>query len=80
MSWHDEAACRGKGHLFFHTNGNPSHAAKRICSTCPVIGPCAEAGRWEPYGVWGGLTETERGTRLRLVPSPMSMRGERRAS
>ena len=36
--------------------------AKQICQRCPVISQCAA---WalrtrEPYGVWGGLSETER--------------------
>jgi WhiB family redox-sensing transcriptional regulator len=40
--------------------------AKSICRSCPVRAQCAAhalAAR-EPYGVWGGFTETER---LRLL-------------
>ena len=36
--------------------------AKEMCRRCPVINQCRshalEVG--EPYGIWGGLSETER--------------------
>ena len=37
-------------------------SAKAICATCPVIDRCREHALavHEPYGVWGGLTESER--------------------
>lgn len=36
--------------------------AKRLCAGCPVRRRCLEHALAvaEPYGVWGGLTETER--------------------
>jgi WhiB family redox-sensing transcriptional regulator len=34
--------------------------AKAVCAGCPVRLPCAEAGAYEPFGVWGGLGEAER--------------------
>lgn len=68
--WQMRAACRDvDSTVFFH----PSHergvaatardaAAKRICAGCPVIEECARHALavQEPYGVWGGLTTTER--------------------
>lgn len=68
--WQLNGACRSvDSSLFFHPEGErgPSRtareeAAKVVCRTCPVIGPCvshALATR-EPYGVWGGLSESER--------------------
>lgn len=68
--WQLLGACRGKdSSLFFHPEGErgPSRvareaAAKEVCSHCPVIEPCrahALATR-EPYGVWGGMSESER--------------------
>lgn len=68
--WQLLGACRGvDSMLFFHPEGErgPSRArreaeAKTICASCPVIAECARhalAVR-EPYGVWGGLSETER--------------------
>lgn len=37
-------------------------AAKAVCATCPVIAECLEHALTvkEPYGVWGGLTVSER--------------------
>jgi WhiB family redox-sensing transcriptional regulator len=68
--WQLDGACRsGDGELFFHPYGErePSRsrrerAAQAICAECPVLLPCrayALAAR-EAYGVWGGLTETDR--------------------
>jgi WhiB family redox-sensing transcriptional regulator len=37
-------------------------AAKQLCFRCPVIDQCREHALQvqEPYGVWGGLSESER--------------------
>ena len=37
-------------------------AAKRICADCPVRRECLEYALRvrEPFGIWGGLNETER--------------------
>ena len=37
-------------------------AAKALCAKCPVIERCREHAlrAQEPYGVWGGLSESER--------------------
>lgn len=35
--------------------------AKQICETCPVKEPCLEYALVnESYGIWGGMSETER--------------------
>lgn len=61
MSWQELAACVGyPTSLFFPDHGNGASAAKQICSSCPVIAECREAGQHVAYGVWGGLTEAER--------------------
>ncbi|HMA46917.1 MAG TPA: WhiB family transcriptional regulator [Frankiaceae bacterium] len=68
--WQLLGACRGEStDLFFHPEGErgPARAAreaaaKAVCARCPVIGLCRDhalAAR-EPYGVWGGLSESER--------------------
>ena len=72
--WQLEAACRGDSEPFFHPFGErePSRSrrearAKAICARCPVLERCREqalASR-EPYGVWGGLSESERDALLR---------------
>jgi len=37
-------------------------AAKALCLQCPVIAKCREHALMaqEPYGVWGGLSESDR--------------------
>lgn len=68
--WQLLGACRDvDGEIFFHPEGErgPARsgrelAAKAVCARCPVIAQCrahALAAR-EPYGVWGGLSESER--------------------
>jgi len=68
--WQLQGACRhADGELFFHpygerepSRGRRDRAAQAICAECPVLLRCrsyALATR-EPYGVWGGLTETDR--------------------
>lgn len=68
--WQLEGACGQQDtELFFHPEGErgPSRsgrdaAAKAVCAACPVLAQCrahALAAR-EPYGVWGGLSESDR--------------------
>lgn len=68
--WQIQAACRGSDTtVFFHPDGERGDRrrtrernAKALCARCPVIAECrahALAVR-EPYGTWGGLSETER--------------------
>jgi WhiB family redox-sensing transcriptional regulator len=68
--WQRLGACRGMDSaVFFHPDGerNPSRArrtarAKEVCARCPVILKCREFAlrTREPFGVWGGLAESER--------------------
>lgn len=72
--WQRLGACRGRDSAqFFHPDGERGAsrlrrdlAAKAVCRTCPVRAECAAhaLSAREPYGVWGGFTETER---LRLL-------------
>jgi WhiB family redox-sensing transcriptional regulator len=72
--WQRRGACRGRDSAqFFHPDGERGSsrsrreaAAKLLCSGCPVRPECAAHALTvqEPYGVWGGFTETER---LRLL-------------
>lgn len=68
--WQIQARCRtADTNIFFHPDDERGLArrrrveqAKQICSTCPVIIQCANfamRGR-EPYGTWGGVSETDR--------------------
>ncbi len=67
--WQIAAQCRGRDDLFFHPpgereplRGEREAAAKSVCARCPVRRECLAHAleSAEPYGVWGGLSETER--------------------
>lgn len=68
--WQRHGNCRNlDSSVFFHPDGERGFAradrvarAKRICMSCPVIVQCRHHALTaeEPFGVWGGLDETER--------------------
>lgn len=52
----NEAACHGLPlSAFFPYDGGATEAAQRACCRCPVRSPCAEYGRSQRWGVWGGV-------------------------
>jgi WhiB family redox-sensing transcriptional regulator len=69
-AWQLRAVCRGMPtDAFFHPDyeRGPERQrreawAKAICAQCPVIDACRRHALTvdEPYGVWGGLSESER--------------------
>lgn len=73
--WQQEGLCRGvDSSMFFHPDGERGHAratrerrAKTLCAECPVLLACREHALAvaEPYGIWGGLSESERAAILR---------------
>jgi len=68
-AWHARGACRGADpEMFFPSTDDAAVPAKLICDTCPVRLACLAFAleRNERFGVWGGLTERERG---RLTPA-----------
>ncbi len=79
-SWQLAAACRDVDtSLFFHPFGERGQAhddreaeAKRICGGCPVRDQCLSHALEvrEPYGVWGGLSESERALLLGPARAP----------
>ncbi|RYE39244.1 MAG: WhiB family transcriptional regulator [Hyphomicrobiales bacterium] len=81
--WRVRAACRGAElSVFFSPDGERRGArdrrearARQICQACPVLVRCRDhaltAG--ESYGVWGGMTESDR-----RKHTHRSRRGERR--
>lgn len=59
--WRQQAACRTvDNRVFFPEQSTSFVNAKLICAHCPVQDECLDAGLGERFGVWGGLTETER--------------------
>jgi WhiB family redox-sensing transcriptional regulator len=82
--WQRLGLCRGRDSAqFFHpdgergaSRGRRESAAKNVCRACPVRAECAAQALTtrEPYGVWGGFTETER---IRLLASGWEDAAER---
>ncbi|TCJ94434.1 WhiB family transcriptional regulator [Nocardia alba] len=68
--WQMRGSCRGQDSaVFFHPDGERGRArtaremrAKEICRACPVLMQCRTHALKvsEPYGIWGGMSETER--------------------
>ncbi|TCP50110.1 WhiB family redox-sensing transcriptional regulator [Tamaricihabitans halophyticus] len=68
--WQRYGACRGMdSELFFHPDAERGYArdrriaqAKQICRRCPVQPECRNHALTvrEPFGIWGGLDESER--------------------
>jgi len=69
--WQEQAACRGMAVSAFFSpqseRGNPrrlrEQRAQAICRECPVRKQCASFAlrTGQAFGVWGGLTEADRG-------------------
>jgi WhiB family transcriptional regulator, redox-sensing transcriptional regulator len=63
-TWRDLALCAETDpELFFVEKGGTARPAKRICGQCEVRAECLEFAleHNEGFGIWGGLTERERG-------------------
>ncbi len=69
--WQQDGLCRADdGPVFFppsHFEHKPEREAREararaICAACPARQPCLEwaLATGEPYGVWGGTSESER--------------------
>lgn len=70
--WHQHAACRGQGELFFppdpeehvtvRAEADRVVQAKKVCSSCPVASVCLDYAMKAPerYGIWGNATPRER--------------------
>jgi WhiB family redox-sensing transcriptional regulator len=74
-SWQMKAACRGpESSIFFPPSWSERRdererreaRAKAICGACPVSRECLDFALRvrEPHGIWGGLNEAERRSRL----------------
>lgn len=68
QDWRRRAACRDVDTDLFFPNGetgdalDQAEAAKAICAGCPVREECLEfaLATNQQYGIFGGLTDTER--------------------
>ena len=62
-AWRDEALCRQVDpELFFPETGGSARQAKQVCGRCPVRVECLDwaIAHDQRFGVWGGLTVSER--------------------
>jgi hypothetical protein len=72
LDWQDYAACRGMPTAaFFPPPGVPAEAAQRACSRCPVRLPCADYGRGQSHGVWGGVLRDPQPIRRNHYGTPL---------
>jgi hypothetical protein len=62
--FYPEQATHGGGHLI---------PARQICLQCPVRMECLQDGLYEPSGVWGGHSPTQRKRIARMVKSGSSL-------
>lgn len=73
--WAELGACRDAPGVDFYPEpksrkgAKEAERAKAVCAGCPVRQACRRGGMDERFGIWGGLTETERG-RLRNARRP----------
>jgi hypothetical protein len=61
-AWHRQALCRGEWDRWFPSEGGQfmQQELARICAKCPVRKPCADAGKTENAGMWGGISAGRR--------------------
>lgn len=73
--WRSHAACRGVDAEVFHPdNDDDAGPAKAVCAECLVRSDCLDHALDAPetYGVWGGMTASERRRVLRGEEAPAS--------
>ena len=62
-NWRHLAACKGMDPDLFFAQRNDRETvmhAKAVCASCPVSTQCAEAGKDERTGTWGGISSFKR--------------------
>lgn len=73
-----EAACKETDLELWFPHDVPDPAEMRVidglrevCASCPVLTECLSyALKHERWGIWGGMTATERGRLLRMMGKP----------
>ncbi len=61
-AWVERGSCRDSAIEFYTDDAAERRVAKAVCSDCPVRGACLDFAleNDEQYGVWGGMTPSER--------------------
>lgn len=63
LDWQDDAVCAETDpDLFFPDSGETykSLRAREFCAVCPVIAECAALGQQFSFGIFGGMTPSQR--------------------
>jgi transcriptional regulator of acetoin/glycerol metabolism len=60
-------SCEADPDLFFSEKAEDVAQAKEACGFCPVRAECAELGKDEEFGVWGGMTPEDRRSAQRFL-------------
>lgn len=73
--WLADAPCKDDPEIMFSGSKHDIAAAKDICRTCPVTTRCLQwaLDTGEDWGVWGGLSESERRALRRQAARPISI-------
>jgi len=68
-SWHQDAACRGRGPAEFVRPKGTFDGVRELCEGCPVRQDCLEVALADSdlMGLWGGTTDAERREMRRAV-------------
>lgn len=62
-TWYDDALCaQVDPAIFYPEDGGTTRPAKVVCAACPVLNLCRAYAleQDELWGIWGGLTESDR--------------------
>lgn len=74
MGDRDQApACAG-GTWWISEAAEERAAAAEACRGCPALEACARAGRYEPWGVWGGVDRSPSLGRPKTTTTPTTER------
>lgn len=62
FTWEGALCAETDPEAFFPEKGESSHEGKRICESCPLQQACLQYAleNNEEFGIWGGLSSTER--------------------
>lgn len=75
LAWQDDAPCSTTDpEVFFPEPGESAASAKSICGECDVRERCLlyALEQDEKFGIWGGLTASERRRLLTIKPVPVT--------